>query len=169
MAKGYLSNRQKNLKIGITSYTENQTVLEVTGKVGIGTTNATSTLHVVGNGLFTGVVTATFVGDGSGLTNLPPSSGNISISTNITNTNQLIPYATSFGSTTGLGVTDNFVFNPSSKNLGIGTNNPNYSADVNGDIRIRSSNTLRFGGITTTTNFYLQYNSTTNSLDFVAG
>jgi hypothetical protein len=44
MAKGYISNRQKNLKVGITSYTENQTVLEVTGKVGIGTTNATADL-----------------------------------------------------------------------------------------------------------------------------
>ena len=48
MAK-YVSNRQKNLKIGITSYTESQTVLEVTGKIGIGTTNATASLDVVGN------------------------------------------------------------------------------------------------------------------------
>jgi len=48
MAK-YLSNRQRNLKIGINSYTENQTVLEVTGKVGIGTTNATQPLDVNGN------------------------------------------------------------------------------------------------------------------------
>jgi hypothetical protein len=31
MPKGYLSNRQQNLKIGITSYTENSTVLDVTG------------------------------------------------------------------------------------------------------------------------------------------
>jgi hypothetical protein len=45
MAK-YLSNRQQNLKIGITSYTESSTVLEVTGKVGIGTTNATADLDV---------------------------------------------------------------------------------------------------------------------------
>jgi hypothetical protein len=58
MAK-YLSNRQQNLKIGIVSYTENKTVLEVTGKVGIGTTNAQSNLYVVGDGKFTGVVTAT--------------------------------------------------------------------------------------------------------------
>ena len=41
MAK-YLSNRQKNLKIGISSYTENQTVLEV-----------------VGNANFSGVLTVT--------------------------------------------------------------------------------------------------------------
>lgn len=85
MAKGYVSNRQKNLKVGISSYTENQTVLQVTGKVGIG------------------------------------------------------------------------------------TNDASFSADVNGDLRIRSSNSLKFGGISSTTNFYIQYNSSANSLDFVAG
>jgi len=47
MAK-YISNRLQNLKIGIVSYTENKTVLEITGKVGIGTTNATRTLDVNG-------------------------------------------------------------------------------------------------------------------------
>jgi len=57
MAK-YLSRRERNLKIGISSYTENNTVLEVTGKVGIGTTNATSSLSVFGNQNVTGVITA---------------------------------------------------------------------------------------------------------------
>ncbi len=39
--------------------------------VGLGVTNPTSNLHVDGNGRFTGVVTATtFIGDGSGLTNI---------------------------------------------------------------------------------------------------
>jgi hypothetical protein len=47
MAK-YISNRQQNLKIGIVSYTENQTVLEVTGNVGIGTTNPLVALDVAG-------------------------------------------------------------------------------------------------------------------------
>jgi len=71
MAK-YTSGRQKNLKVGINSYSENLTSLEVIGKVGIGTTNAQSNLYVVGDGKFTGIVTAAyFYGDGSGLTNLP--------------------------------------------------------------------------------------------------
>lgn len=58
MAK-YLSNRQKKLKIGISSYTENETVLEVTGKVGIGTTNSSSSsLFVIGDTKISGIVTA---------------------------------------------------------------------------------------------------------------
>ena len=63
----YLSGREKNFKIGISSYTEDKTVLEVTGKVGIGTTNATSSLYVVGDEYVTGVITATtFYGTFSG-------------------------------------------------------------------------------------------------------
>jgi hypothetical protein len=57
MAK-YTSGRQKNLKVGLTSYSESKTSLEVIGKVGIGTTNATSSLHVVGNQFVTGIITA---------------------------------------------------------------------------------------------------------------
>jgi hypothetical protein len=47
MAK-YTSGRQRNLKIGISSYSENLTSLEVIGKVGIGTTNPNSSLSVLG-------------------------------------------------------------------------------------------------------------------------
>ena len=39
MAK-HLSGRQNRLNVGITSFTETQTVVQVTGRVGIGTTNA---------------------------------------------------------------------------------------------------------------------------------
>jgi hypothetical protein len=59
----FLSGRERELKVGIVSYSENKAVLEV-----------------VGNSNFTGIVTATsFVGDGSNLTNI--SAGGISIST----------------------------------------------------------------------------------------
>ena len=61
MAK-YISDRQRNLKIGITSYTESLTVLEVTGgayissSVGIGTTVPSQSLHVQGNTRIVGAV-----------------------------------------------------------------------------------------------------------------
>ena len=45
----YISNRQQNLKIGIVSYTENETVLEVTGNVGI-KTNDTQDYELYVNG-----------------------------------------------------------------------------------------------------------------------
>lgn len=71
MAK-YVSNRQKNLRIGISSYTESNTVLEVTGKVGIGTTNAQDyELYVAGDANISGIVSATaFYGSGINLTDL---------------------------------------------------------------------------------------------------
>ena len=49
MAK-FLSGRQRNLNLGITSFTESKTVLQTTGKVGIGTTDAQqSALYVLGS------------------------------------------------------------------------------------------------------------------------
>lgn len=45
----YLSNRQRTLKVGISSHTDSDTVLNVVGKVGIGTTNATRSLDVSGD------------------------------------------------------------------------------------------------------------------------
>lgn len=51
----------------------------------------------------------------------------------------------------------------------VGNANPSFKADIAGDLRVTSTNKLRFGGTAGTTNFYIQYNSTANSLDFVAG
>jgi len=45
----YLSGRQKILKIGVPSYTENDTALQITGKVAIGTESATASLDVAGD------------------------------------------------------------------------------------------------------------------------
>jgi hypothetical protein len=47
MAKN-LSNRQNKLSVGIKAYTESQTVVDIIGKVGIGTTIASATLAVRG-------------------------------------------------------------------------------------------------------------------------
>jgi hypothetical protein len=56
-----------------------------------------------------------------------------------------------------------------SGNIGVRATDPLFSVDLNGDARVRGSNKLRFGGTSSTTNFYIQYNSTANSLDFVVG
>jgi hypothetical protein len=53
--------------------------------------------------------------------------------------------------------------------LGVGAAAPSFKADIAGDARVQSTGKMRFGGTAGTTNFYIQYNSTTNSLDFVAG
>ena len=57
MAK-FLSGRQRNLNVGVSSFTENQTSLSVVGKVGIGTTASTAELNVIGGVVVSGVVTA---------------------------------------------------------------------------------------------------------------
>jgi hypothetical protein len=75
----YTSNRQRKLKVGITSYTENLTVLEVTGgayissSVGIGTTVPSQSLHVQGNARITGAIYDS--------TNLPGNGGQVLQST----------------------------------------------------------------------------------------
>ena len=66
MAK-YTSGRQKNIKVGLTSYSEDRTSLEVVGKVGIGTTNATSSLHVIGDQNVTGISTLGTINISSGI------------------------------------------------------------------------------------------------------
>ena len=71
MAK-FLSGRQSNLNLGITSYTESETVLQTIGKVGIGTTNAGNySLYVVGDTNITSDVTArNYYGSGAYLTGI---------------------------------------------------------------------------------------------------
>ena len=100
-------------------------------------------IYGTGNINITGIITATsFVGDGSGLQNVP---ANIGIDTNTTSSNQLITFAVSTGSTSGLGVTTGLVFNPSSTSLGIGSASPAYNLDVVGDIN--SSTAVRVNGV----------------------
>ena len=117
----------------------NGTVFVVTSNadVGIGTTNPTSKLHVIGDGRFTGVITATsFSGSGANLTGLVPNT----VSTSSTTTPQFIGFlTTSSGVTTSILASSTLTFIPSSGNLGIGTTNPQAKLDVNGSVRFRSS------------------------------
>ena len=74
----FLSGRQKNLKIGITSYSENTQVLEVIGRVGIGSTvfSASYDLDVRGTSRFSGNVTL-----GANIDDIVTISGNLGIGT----------------------------------------------------------------------------------------
>jgi len=66
----YVSGRQRQLKVGLSSYSENSTVIQTIGKVGIGTTNAQNhSLFIVGSTNIEGDINvsgvSTFVGDGN--------------------------------------------------------------------------------------------------------
>jgi hypothetical protein len=52
--------------------------------------------------------------------------------------------------------------------IGIGST-ASFTADISGDMRIQDGYKMRFGGTSVSSNYYIQYNSTTNSLDFVSG
>jgi len=61
-------------------WSKNSAGIHTLSNVGIGTTNPTSKLHVIGDGRFSGVVTATtFIGDGSGLTGVVGSGSGVII------------------------------------------------------------------------------------------
>ena len=122
----------------------------VSGSVGIGTTNPGATLNVVPTatsiaGLFSGTTSSDMVR----ITQL--GTGNALVVEDSTNPDSSPFVVTGIGS------------------VGIGTASPAFTADIAGDARVTSTNKMRFGGTAGTTNFYIQYNSTANSLDFVAG
>jgi hypothetical protein len=152
----FLSDRKQKLKIGISSYTDNSTVLEVTGRVGIGTTDATADLFVSGDAIVTGVITASeisvsnnidvennvivsgfvtaaqYYGDGSTLDNIL--SNKIEVATG--DDARYIGFLTATsGIVTSFTVDNSFVFIPSTKNLGVGLTNPDKKLTVQGDIR----------------------------------
>jgi len=58
----FLSERSRQLNVGIPDYTEESTVLSVTGRVGIGTTNADVDLLVAGDATVTGILSANNLG-----------------------------------------------------------------------------------------------------------
>lgn len=72
----YVSGRQRELKVGIASYSENRTVIQTTGKVGIGTTNAEQySLKVIGD---TNIVGDLYVSDGLNIDTIDTRNLNVS-------------------------------------------------------------------------------------------
>jgi glutamate synthase domain-containing protein 3 len=120
-----------------------------TGNIGIGTALPTSKFEVSG--------TSRFFTTGQGDVSITHSS---LVST--------IKGASTIQLALGANNTETIRINNSNQ-VGIGTASPAFTADIAGDARITNTNKMRFGGTAGSTNFYIQYNSTTNSLDFVAG
>ncbi len=76
----FLSGRQSNLKLGISGYTESKTVLQTTGKVGIGTTDAQNfSLFVVGPTNITDTLTVA----GQNVTGVATFSGSVNYPDNV--------------------------------------------------------------------------------------
>ena len=121
--------------VGISTVGSNALVfIPSTGNLGVGTTSPISKLHVIGDGFFSGVVTATtFYGSGANLTGLIPNA----ITTSSASTPQYIGFSTTnSGVTTSILASDRLVYIPSSGNLGIGTTNPKSKLDVFGNVRL---------------------------------
>jgi hypothetical protein len=98
----YVSGRQRQLKVGIASYSENKTVIQTTGKVGIGTTNAEQySLKVIGD---TNIVGDLYISDDLIIDEL--SARNI----NITGVATVFNYVGSAATISSLNVTNETVF-----------------------------------------------------------
>ena len=123
----FLSGRTRNIKVGVSEYNDAQTVLEVTGRVGVGTTNATAELFVQGNQKVTGVITAAqFIG----------------------NVNSGVATITTLSGTTATYATGNFT--TGYINTGVVTSLSGDILDYNtGDINILSGTSVKFLGIST--------------------
>jgi len=125
---------------------QNTFVISKTSNVGIGTTNPTSTLHVVGNELITGTLTASNIVGGSPLT--ITSDQNLQVNSNLT-----------------VGISNLFVNNVNGR-VGIGTDTPSYilhaREDVDGIAQIRVENPNSSGG---RARFAMQHLSNVASID----
>jgi len=153
----YLSNRKRQLQIGISSYTDNSTVLEVTGRVGIGTTYANSALTIQGDVDVSGIITTSnikvlesvdvdenvsvaksitaleYYGDGSTLSNVLSNR----IQNPIGSQPRYIGFVTATsGIITSISSEDSFVYIPSTNYVGIGTTLPDHKLTVVDDVRV---------------------------------
>jgi len=158
-------------KMSVGVSTSSQTVGIATGVSGVGTTKTID----LGTGGASGSFTQINIGPTAGVGTVVINSGtNLGIGTTTpTSKLHVIGDVRVSGITTtailNVGTGGTIITTTSAGLVGIGTASPSFTADIAGDVRVTSENKMRFGGTAGTTNFYIQHNSTTNSLDFVAG
>ena len=169
MAIKYVSGKTKELKVGLSSYSEGKPSLQVTGNVGVGTTNPLSLANPANTSVISaGIVTANklygdIVATGVGITNLFVSG----ISTFIGNVH------VSAAGTVGLGTTAYFGYNNDFKiydDTDIGKSSSIYTNNTlqlksrapGGFVGIKSEVTLTFGMGTTYLESDLVYLNTTS-------
>ena len=120
----------------------------------------------------TGIVT--YYGDGSNLTNI---TANVQVNSQQLISTPVFPVLTSeIGTASSIGIattgSNPLVFIPSTGRLGVGTANPQAKIHVvgvstfDGDAMFINDNGIKFGGVGNTS-ITIQFNSTTNTLDFV--
>jgi len=107
---------------------ESQFIVGAGGSVGVGTENPTAKLHVIGDAIITGTI----------------NNRSNDITSNISNQNQTLTYVTGAASTTGFGVTDKLIYNPSTTRLGIGTTSPRANLDVTSSILVSTGAGVTF-------------------------
>jgi hypothetical protein len=129
----------KSFNVRASDGTSRVTILD-NGNVGIGSSAPTQVLDVIGT-----VKATAFIGDGSGLTNLPGGSSGWSASgTNV--------YTTTSSNNVGIGTSvprqklEVIGTTTVSGNVGIGTSSPDYTLEVNGNIKGREYMFLDNGG-----------------------
>ena len=151
---------------GISTFATNAGVsTSVIGGIGSITGLYVSGISTLGTVLISsGIVTATigivtYYGDGSKLTGIQ-TSGVVSVINQDPNTPIVYPTLVNSVGVSSLGIsTTKLSFIPSSGKLGLGTVTPRENLDVIGTIGIQSAGTSN--------RFYLQHNSSENSLDFI--
>ncbi len=121
------------------------------GRLGIGTTNPTSSLTVQGNGLFTGIITASsFSGNASTATYATTAGVSTSVIGGIGSITSLSVSGVTTTSTLNVGTGGTVITTTSSGLVGIGTINPTDKLTVSGKIQIQqdsgSNNRLIFRG-----------------------
>jgi hypothetical protein len=153
MAK-FVSGRQPKLKLGVKSYTENSTVLEVTGNIGIGTTNATSDLYIVGDQKVTGIITA-----GSISVTTANFSGNIDVDGHTELDNLNVSGVSTFAGTADFNGSVDIDGHTELDNLNVsGFSTFTNAADFNGDIDVDGHTELddvNISGVATATAIHL--------------